>query len=104
MATICQVLSVPEDNLWEYKTTDGKSIKKGIDYLYPFIADKKSWPLPPDIMHWNEWPVAQPFLIFGANAFDRRNWFATWEKLDHAPVDDEIIRNWPVRNPLIWMQ
>jgi hypothetical protein len=104
LATICQVLSVPEDNLWEYKTKDGKSIRKGIDYLYPFVADKKSWPLPPDVMHWNEWPVAQPFLIFGADAFDRRNWFTTWEKLDHAPAGDEIIRNWPVRNPLIWMQ
>ena len=103
MATLYQVLSVPGDNLWEYKTADGKSIKKGIDYLFPFVANKKSWPFEHDVMHWTEWPVAQSFLIFGANAFDRQDWFSTWQRLDHAPSDDEIIRNWPVRNPLIWM-
>lgn len=103
MATICQVLSVPDDNLWEYKTADGRSIRKGIDYLYPFVANKKSWPLKPDIMFWNEWPIAQTFLIFGADAFERKEWFDTWRQLNHAPAADEVLRNWPVRNPLIWM-
>ncbi len=103
MATICQTLSVKEDNLWNYTTTDGKSIKKGIDYLHPFVADKSKWPLLPDVMYWNEWPVAQPFLVFGANAYNNAAWFATWQKLDHNPEVDEVIRNLPVRNPLIWI-
>ena len=33
MATICQLLSSDKDNLWTYQTTDGRSIKKGIEYL-----------------------------------------------------------------------
>jgi hypothetical protein len=44
MATICQILSTREDNLWNYQTDDGRSIKKGIEFLYPFIKDKKKWP------------------------------------------------------------
>jgi len=103
MATICQVLSVPGNNLWAYTTNDGRSIKKGMEYLYPFIENKKTWSPKPDIMYWDKWPVAQPFLIFGAGAFDNRAWFDTWKKLDHAPQEEEVIRNWPVRNPLIWM-
>ncbi len=104
MAIICQTLSVATDDLWTFQTPDGKSIKKGIDYLYPFIADKDSWPLAPDVMYWNEWPVAQPFLVFGAQAFNTTAWFNTWKKLDHAPAVEEVIRNLPVRNPLIWME
>jgi hypothetical protein len=104
MATICQLLSSGKDNLWTYQTADGKSIKKGIEYLYPFIADKTKWPQKQDVMYWENWPVAQPFLLFGANAFNKREWFDTWKSLDHSPVVDEVIRNLPVRNSLIWME
>lgn len=104
MATICQVLSSAGNDLWNYETPDGKSIKKGIAYLYPFIADKTKWPLPPDVMYWQQWPVAQPFLFFGANAFNNGSWFSTWKALDHQPEEDEVIRNLPVRHPLIWME
>jgi hypothetical protein len=103
MTTICQLLSSEKDNLWGYQTADGRSIKKGIEYLYPFIADKTKWPLKPDVMYWNDWPVAQPFLLFGANAYKNKDWLDTWKKLDHAPKVEEVIRNLPVRNPIIWV-
>jgi hypothetical protein len=103
MTTICQVLSTPEDNLYTFTTVDGKSIRKGIDYLYPFVAKKSKWPLKPDVMYWSHWPVAQPFLVFGANAYNNTQWLQTWKKLDHDPKVDEVIRNLPIRNPLIWI-
>lgn len=100
---ICQILSTKKDNLWEYETADGKSILKGINYLYPFVADKTKWTLKPDVMYWNNWPVAQPFLIFGANQFKNEEWFNTWKKLDTKPTVEEVIRNVPIRHPLIWL-
>lgn len=103
MSTLCQVLSTQTDNLWSYQTSDGKSIQKGIEYLYPFVADKSKWPLKPDVMYWDNWPVAQPFLVFGANAYRNAGWLNTWIKLDHDPKVEEVIRNLPVRNPLIWL-
>jgi hypothetical protein len=54
-------------------------------------------------MYWDYWPVAQPFLLFGANAYNNNDWFATWKKLDHQPKVEEVIRNLPVRHPLIWL-
>lgn len=103
MATICQSLSTKEDNLWNYTLPGERSIQKGIKYLYPFVADKTRWPLLPDVMYWKEWPVAQPFLLFGAAAYNNQQWFDTWKQLDHNPQVEEVIRNLPVRNPLIWI-
>jgi hypothetical protein len=102
MTMLCQILSTPKDNLWNFETADGKSIKKGIAYLYPFVADKSKWTLKPDVMYWDNWPVAQPFLLFGANAYQENNWLAAWKKLDHNPKVEEVIRNLPIRHPLIW--
>lgn len=103
MTMLCQILSTPTDKLWKFKTADGKSIEKGIAYLYPFVADKNKWTLPPDVMYWENWPVAQPFLLFGAVEYNQQNWFTVWEKLDHKPQVEEVIRNLPIRNPLIWL-
>jgi len=102
MATLCQILSTPQDNIWNFQTPDGKSIRKGIDYLYPFVTDKSKWPLKQDVMYWDNWPVAQPFLLFGANAYNEDAWFLTWKKFDHNPQVEEVIRNLPIRHPLIW--
>lgn len=104
MATICQILSDSTNNLWNYHTDDGKSMAKGIAFMYPYIKDKKSWPHPPDVMYWKYWPVAQPLLIFGAVAYNNEAYFRLWEKLKHDPKVDEIIRNLPVRHPLIWLR
>ncbi|MCX2574169.1 alginate lyase family protein [Pedobacter sandarakinus] len=102
-STLCQILSSPKDDLWNYKTEDGKSIMKGINYLYPYIANKAAWQLKPDVMFWDNWPVAQPFLIFGANANGNKDWFNTWKRLDLKPEVEEVIRNLPIRHPLIWL-
>ncbi|WP_199182106.1 alginate lyase family protein [Siphonobacter sp. BAB-5405] len=103
MAMICQIASTPQDNLWTYETPDGRSIRRGISYLYPYVIDKNRWPLPPDVMYWDNWPVAQPFLVFGALAFQQPKWLQTWKKGDHTPANEEVIRNLPIRHPLLWL-
>lgn len=103
MTTICQIASIPTDNLWTYQTADGRSIRQGIRYMYPFVQTKAKWPLKPDVMYWNDWPVAHPFLVFGAVTFGQNEWFDTWTKLDYNPQVDEVLRNLPIRNPIIWL-
>jgi hypothetical protein len=104
MAMLCQLLSTPTDNLWTYQTTDGRGIRKGIEFLYPFVADKTRWPYPHDVMYWENWPVAPPFLVFGALQFENPAWLATWQRLEHAPDVPEVVRNLPVRHPLVWLE
>ncbi|MBU3744056.1 MAG: alginate lyase family protein [Sediminibacterium sp.] len=101
-ATLTQILSTPEKNYWRVVSEEGKGIQKGIAFLYPYVQNKNSWPFAHDVMYWNNWPVAHPFLLFGAIALGNTDWMETWRKLDHAPDELEIIRNLPVRHPLIW--
>ncbi len=101
--TICQLLSTPKDNLWNYQTTEGLGIKNGVSFLYPFLANKEKWPYAKDVMHWENWPVAQPSLLFAAIAYHQKDYLNTWKKAEHQPKNEEVIRNLPVRHPLIWL-
>lgn len=40
LATAAETRAV---DLWNYKTTDGRSIKNAIDYLQPFVTEGKKW-------------------------------------------------------------
>lgn len=102
MTTICQILSTKENDLWSYKLPDGRCMQKSLSFIISFVQDKKIWPYKQDVMYWNQWPVAHPFLVFGAAAFNDQLLFNTWKSLEHAPTEEEVIRNLPVRNPLIW--
>ncbi len=103
MATVCQILSSPGNDLWKYTETTGKTISKGIAYMFPYVKDKNTWPFAKDVMYWEQWPVAHPFLLFGAAAYGNRDYFDTWQRLEHNPQVEEVLRNLPVRNPEIWM-
>ena len=103
MATLCHILSSPGQNLWEYTTSDGKNMQKSIEFLYPYIIEKDNWPYNHDVMYWDEWPVAQPFLLFAALNLHNNKYLDTWQQLEHFPVVDEVLRNVPIRNPLLWL-
>jgi hypothetical protein len=104
MTMLCHILSDKENDLWNYKAPGGMCISIGMGYLFPYIADKSKWPFPKDVMYWENWPVAQPALLFGAIAFQNKQWFEVWKSLDHFPGVEEVIRNLPVRNPSIWIE
>jgi hypothetical protein len=103
MTMVCMILSDENNDLTNYQTSDGRSLIKGIEFLYPFVKDKNKWSYKQDVMYWDNWPVAHPFLVFGAYRFGVRSWLTTWKSLEHFPANEEVIRNLPVRNPVIWM-
>jgi hypothetical protein len=104
MTALAEVLSTKDDDLMKFTLADGRSLVRGVEYLAPFIADKTKWPKAPDVMYWNDWPVRQPALIFGALATGRADWLASWQKLDADPEVEEIRRNFPVRQPVLWVK
>lgn len=97
-------IETPVEKEWNYTTPDGKNIDKGIAWLYPYVKDKSSWKRQPDIMFWEEWPVAQPFLLFGTLHHFNKEYFKTWMQLEHFPTNEEVVRNLPIRHPLLWIQ
>ncbi len=104
MATICQFLSTPQDNLWTFQLFDGRGVKRSMEYMTPFIRDKKSWPRKADVMYDREWPMRQNSLLFAAFAFDRKDYLALWKKLPADSSVEEVIRNFFIRQPVLWVK
>lgn len=103
MTALAQLLSTPQENLIRYTLPDGRSLVRGIEFLAPYIANKNRWIKKPDVMYWNDWPVRQPFLIFGALAASREDWKTIWTWYDPDPKVEEIRRNFPIRQPVLWI-
>ncbi len=103
LATVCQILSKPGDDLWAFRTTDGRGMEKVIGYMAPFIADKSKWPLKADVEFFGDLPVRSPALLFGGLVYGRAEWVALWKGLNADPVVGEIVRNFPVRQPVLWV-
>ena len=104
MTGLAVVLSTKDDDLMRWALPDGRSLVRGVEYLTPFITDKSKWPKKPDVMYWENWPVRQPFLLFGAIAAGRQDWLAEWKRLDPDPQVEEIRRNFPIREPVLWVK
>ena len=103
MAMVTELLSTPQDNLWTWTTPDGRGMRRALEFMYPFIKDKKTWPKPPDVMYHDAWPIRHPALFFGGRALHEPSYIALWSTLDADPTVDEVIRNYPVRQPLLWV-
>ena len=106
---VCQTLSTPDDDLWSFVAENGRNIRQALDFMFPFIQDKSKWFKEPDVTHWDDWPVAHPSLIFawnrfrGEKDFDADAYYQTWLALEHFPSDEEVLRNLPLRNPVLWL-
>jgi hypothetical protein len=102
MATICQVLSTPEDDLWTFELPDGRGMRKAMAYMAPYIRDKKSWPRPPDVMYHEHWPMRQASLLFAGVALKEPSYLELWSSLPADSQVEEIVRNFFIRQPLLW--
>jgi alpha-L-fucosidase 2 len=103
MGMLAEALSTPQESLWLFATPDGRGMRKALEFMYPFIRDKTTWPKPPDVMYHDAWPVRHPALFFGGRALNEPRYVELWKTLDPDPTIDEVIRNFPVRQPLVWI-
>ena len=103
MTAICQILSDENDNLFRFALPDGRSIRTGIEFMVPFIEDKTKWKHPPDVMYYEFFPNRQPFLLFAGLAYNEKRYLDLWGKLNPDPENEEVIRNFPIRQPILWV-
>jgi hypothetical protein len=122
LSVVCHIASNDTDNLWHYSIsqtfapvkgdkpdTTARSInppatyKKAVDFYFPFIADKSKWPFPKDVEYFDDLPNRQPSLLFAGLAYNEPKFIALWKKLSPDPKTAEIIRNFPIRQPLLWI-
>lgn len=106
LATLCVLLSTPNEDFWKIKTADGRTPQNAVDFIYPYLLDKNKWLADGrgrDVMHWDDWPARQPCLIFAYAEFGDEKYLDLWKKLNPDPSDLEIRRNMAVTQPLLWI-
>jgi hypothetical protein len=102
-STIAQILSTKTDNLWTFELADGRGLRKAVAYMAPFIRDKSKWPLKPDVMYYDDWPMRQSSLLFAGLAFKNAAYIDLWKRLPADSPVDEVIRNFFIRQPVLWV-
>jgi len=104
MATICQILSTPKDNLWTFDLADGRGMRRAMDFMSPFIRNKKTWSLPIDVMYDLYWPMRQNSLLFAGLAFGKPDYIELWKALPADSNVEEVTRNFFIRQPVLWIK
>ena len=103
LAAAAWLLSDGGGEVLRVTTRDGRSIAGAVAFMAPYIERRAAWPFARDIEHFDDFPVRHPGLLFGGLATGRHDWIATWRTLEADPVVPEVVRNFPVRQPLLWI-
>jgi hypothetical protein len=106
LAILCQIVSTTDrspNNLWQFALPGGMTYKKAVDFMFPYIQDKGKWPYAHDVEYFDDLPNRQPSLLFAGLAYREPKYIALWRTLPPDPKTAEIIRNFPVRQPLLWV-
>jgi alginate lyase len=104
VCTIASSAGNPQDNLWEFALPGGTRYKTAVDFMFPYIQDKSKWPYPKDVEYFDDLPNRQPSLLFAGLAYHEPRYIALWRTLPPDPKTAEIIRNFPVRQPVLWVR
>jgi hypothetical protein len=54
-------------------------------------------------MYFESWPMRQEALLFGGLAYRRAAYLELWKKLPADSAVDEVIRNYFIRQPVLWV-
>jgi hypothetical protein len=103
MSGLAQSLKGGDPELTTYSLADGRGLAKAAAFLYPYLKDKSKWPYAHDVEHFDVLPVRSRGLLFAGLAGHRAEFIELWKRLNPDPSDREIIRNFPIRQPLLWV-
>jgi hypothetical protein len=51
-----------------------------------------------------EWPMRQTSLLFAGLAYERADYLELWRRLPADSRVEEVVRNFFVRQPLLWVK
>jgi hypothetical protein len=92
----------PERRVFELP--DGRGLRRALAFMTPLIEDKSRWSHPRDVQYYDEWPMGQPSLLFGGIALDCADYVELWKTLTADSDVEEVVRNFVIRQPLLWLE
>jgi hypothetical protein len=102
-ASLTWIVSDKNYDVWNFTLSDGRGLRKGLDFILPFLKDKSKWPGAKDVDHWNEQPEARQFMLFSALAGNDPKWFELWKSLAEKKGIEESHQSMMLKNPLLWI-
>ncbi len=81
MATLCQILSNRKHNLWQYSSAGGRSMKRALAFIYPYVQHRSAWPYRHDVTGWNRSPVRPTAYLFGGLAYHDVRYIRLWRAM-----------------------
>ena len=102
--TVLCALAAKNNDLWYFRLPDGRGMEKAVRFMFPYMRNKSRWPFKKDVMYWKQWPVRDLTLLFAAVKYHNSDYFKVWKKLPADPTDYEVLRNYFVRQPLLWQK
>lgn len=103
MAGLCQSLKGLAPDPLLFQLNDERGLSKATRFIYPYMKDKTAWKWAKDVEHFDDLPVRSPGLLFAGIALHKQEYVNLWRTLNPDPTDKEIIRNYPIRQPLLWV-
>lgn len=101
-AVLAEIASTPTENLWTWEGKHG-SLQKAWNFMTPFINNKSTWTYPPDIQYYDQVPIQSPGLLMAARAYNDRGMLEIWRRLTSERQSEEVNRNFPLREPVLWL-
>ena len=102
-AAVCVLLSTRFESVWEYELQDGPGMRTVIARLFPYIANRGTWPYKADAQYFSDLPIRPPSLLFAARAYSRPEYASLWTTLKPDAPNEELQRTFPIRQPLLWV-
>jgi len=103
LAGVCLLLSTPFDSVWDHELQDGPGMRSSVARHAFYIGDRLKWPYPSDLKHFNLLPCRRPALVFAGRAYSVADYVALWQTLNPDPTEPDILRAFPIRQPLLWL-
>jgi hypothetical protein len=101
---LAELASTPQDDLWKFAMEDHRSLRVALAFLYPYVKDKKKWPpMMTDVQYFEHWPMRHHSLLFGGLHYDKQEYLDLWKTLPADSDVDEVIRNYFIRQPVLWV-
>jgi len=102
-AGLCQSLKGLTPDPLTFELADGRGLSKAVEFIYPYLENKSAWKWAKDVEHFDALPVRSPGLLFSGIAFHEQKYIDLWKTLNPDPTDKEVIRNYTIRQPLLWV-
>ena len=100
---LAAILSTSQENFFTVKGDCGQNVAKAMEYIVPFIADKSLWQLPPDVLYDEYWPCRMSSLCLSGHFLQKSEYRKLYEQLPFPAAVFEVLRNFPIRHPRLWM-